>query len=190
MSGTWLNKIVAHAEVPPGDLKPHPLNFRTHPALQQAALAGAITEVGFVRSITVNRVTGHILDGHERVSQALRTGQAAIPVEYVEVSEEEERKVLACLDPIAELAEVDKERLTELLGSFEATSPGMRSLVGELTSRHDLAAWERESAAHAANDAAIPESFQILITCRSEDEQRELLDELVRDGHECRAFLG
>lgn len=46
--GAWRNRIVGHADVAPAELIPHPRNWRGHPPEQQRALAGALSEVGWV----------------------------------------------------------------------------------------------------------------------------------------------
>lgn len=63
---TWRNRIVGHAEVPPGELIANPRNWRAHPAEQQRALSGALAEVGWVAEVLVNRTTSHVVDGHLR----------------------------------------------------------------------------------------------------------------------------
>lgn len=95
----WRTRIVGHADVAPADLVPNPRKWRTHPAEQQAALSGALSEVGWVAEVLVNRTTGHVVDGHLRVDLAVARKEPTIPVTYVELSEDEERLVLATLDP-------------------------------------------------------------------------------------------
>jgi hypothetical protein len=51
----WRSRIVGHAEVPPAELVPNPRKWRTHPADQQHALAGALGEVGWVQEVVVNK---------------------------------------------------------------------------------------------------------------------------------------
>ena len=94
-SGTWRNRITGHADVAPASLLPNPANWRRHPSRQQRALAGALGEVGWVAAVMVNQVTGHLVDGHLRLELALARGEPTIPVAYVELSEAEERLVLA-----------------------------------------------------------------------------------------------
>ena len=48
----WRSRIVDHANVAPAELVPNPRNWRTHPADQQKALTGAMSEVGSRRSGT------------------------------------------------------------------------------------------------------------------------------------------
>jgi len=115
----WANRIVAHGESAPQDLLPNPANWRQHGALQRQALTDVLGEVGLVQSVIVNRASGHLVDGHLRVELARSQGQPTIPVVYVELSEEEERVILASLDPIAALASADREKLSELLADIE-----------------------------------------------------------------------
>lgn len=85
----WRNRIVGHAEVPPAELVPNPRNWRTHPPEQQRALAGALTEVGWVGEVLVNRTTGRVVDGHLRIDLALERHEPAVPVTYVELTEDD-----------------------------------------------------------------------------------------------------
>src|SRR5215212_4347178 len=100
-TANWNNRIVGHGEESPEQLAANPKNWRIHPERQQKVLEGAIKDVGYLRSVTVNKRTGYVLDGHLRVALAISSGQHAIPVEYVDLSEEEEAEALALIDPIA-----------------------------------------------------------------------------------------
>ena len=85
---TWRNRIVGHADVPPGELIPNPQNWRAHPPEQQRALIGALAEVGWVAEVLVNRTTGRVVDGHLRIELALSRDEPTVPVTYVELTEE------------------------------------------------------------------------------------------------------
>lgn len=77
-------------EEAPDQLLAHPSNWRSHPKAQQQALAGMLGEVGWVQQVLVNRRTGHLVDGHRRVEEALSHGQPTIPVLYVDLDPDEE----------------------------------------------------------------------------------------------------
>ena len=111
----WKSRIVGHGREAPDQLLAHPQNWRIHPQFQQDALVGVLDDVGWVQNIIVNKRTGHVLDGHLRVQLALRHDEPKVPVIYVDLSTDEERAILATLDPIAALAGADKEKLGELL---------------------------------------------------------------------------
>lgn len=95
----WRNRIVAHGEEDPAQLLANPANWRLHPGLQQEALESVMDEVGWVDTIIVNQRSGYVVDGHLRVSLALRRGEKTVPVQYVDLTDEEEQLILATLDP-------------------------------------------------------------------------------------------
>ena len=128
MTDTWQQRIVGHDVIDPSDLLANPLNFRIHNDIQKAAIEGSLSELGWVKSVVVNQTTGHILDGHARVTLALKAGES-VPVEYVELDAAEERLALASLDYIAEMAAVDRGKLDDLL---QGVSTGNEALQGML----------------------------------------------------------
>lgn len=107
--------------VDPEQLLAHPLNARRHPGAQRIALRESLDRVGWVDAVKVNTRTGHLVDGHARVEEAITAG-ATVPVLYLDLSDEEERLVLATLDPIGALATYDSEVLTELLDGINIES--------------------------------------------------------------------
>jgi ParB-like chromosome segregation protein Spo0J len=118
----WNSRIVGHGEEIPQDLLENPANWRVHPKRQQQALEALLDEVGWVRHVIVNRTTGHLVDGHLRVRLAQTKGEPRIPVVYVELDVDEERLVLASLDPIASLAATDSAALMSLAASVSVTT--------------------------------------------------------------------
>lgn len=128
----WLNRIVGSDDVPPDQLVANPLNWRTHPGRQRDALRGSLATVGWVQQVMVNKRTGHVVDGHARVEEALSKGEPTVPVLYVDLEPEEEAIVLATLDPIAAMAEADDTKLRELLVDVTVDDAGLRALLGDL----------------------------------------------------------
>jgi hypothetical protein len=135
----WKSRIVGEGEEPPGELILNPGNWRTHPTAQTKALAGALDEVGWVQRVIVNKRTGHLVDGHARVELAVERGEAAVPVVYVDLDEDEERVVLAALDPLAAMAGTDQAKLDELLASLRVNDEALRAMLeGQRSTRPGL----------------------------------------------------
>ena len=128
---TWRNRIVGYGVEDADQLLANPANWRIHPRYQQDALKGILNDVGWVQNIIVNRTTGHVIDGHMRAAVAISQG-AQVPVTYVELTEAEERLMLAVLDPIAAMAARDDAQLAELLASVSAEDAGLADLLKEL----------------------------------------------------------
>lgn len=120
----WRNRIVGEGERAAKDFVLNPLNFRTHPDLQQEAMAAILGEIGWVQRVLVNRTTGNVIDGELRVKEALKKGKnTLVPFVEVELTEDEERKVLALFDKISAMAGKNVEMYLEIseLVDFEST---------------------------------------------------------------------
>src|SRR5439155_14160217 len=137
-SAPWQNRIVRHADVAPADLVPNPRNWRTHPDEQQRALGGGLSEVGWVAEVLVNQTTGHVVDGHLRIELALARKEPTVPVTYVALSEDEERIVLATLDPLAAMADAETDALAKLLAGLQPADEALRELLDDLARQHGV----------------------------------------------------
>jgi hypothetical protein len=117
------SRIVGHDDVDPSSLIPNPENWRKHPDRQRSALRASLEDIGWVSSIMVNRNTGRMIDGHARMEEALSRGETSVPVDYVDLTEDEERAVLATLDPIGAMADADASALSDLVS--DSTFPDL-----------------------------------------------------------------
>src|SRR5665811_1753274 len=128
----WRSRIVGMEDVAPDQLLAHPLNWRIHSGPQRDALRGSLAEVGWVQNVVVSKRTGHVVDGHARVEEALSRREATVPVLYVDLSPDEEALVLATLDPIGAMATADTEKLEALLAGITVDDAGLLALLGDL----------------------------------------------------------
>jgi len=182
MTESWRNRIVGSDLVDPRTLSTNPYNWRGHPAKQREVLRAAIREIGYLRSVTVNKRTGNIIDGHLRVEIAIMAGQDTIPVEYVDLDEAEEREAIATLDPIAALAEAEPEALERLLRDVASDEPQIQQLLSDLA--HDAGlnreeygfmepgSGEKPTARPAADDAALFAQFPLAIVLTRDEFNR------------------
>jgi hypothetical protein len=178
------NRIKAHRRVRAGDLIPHEFNFRTHPDGQRAALAALYHEVGFARSLLAYELPDgrlKLIDGHLRRDM---DPDMEVEVEVLDVSEEEARTLLLSIDPFAALAE-EQEQLRERLQEIAPPVPEDLRLAWEAAARAAVeeapAAWwpQRE----------VPEQYAVIVTCRDEAQQVELLSRFHAEGLECKALV-
>lgn len=112
---SWADRIVGTEDVNPFELMANPANWRIHPREQRDALAGVMDRVGWVQHVIVNVVTQHVLDGHLRIDLAMERGEPSVPVLFVNLSDDEERLMLAALDPLAGMAVTDDAKLRDLV---------------------------------------------------------------------------
>lgn len=130
--GRWRNRIVGAGEEDPEQLLANPKNWRVHPRYQQDALQAVLDEVGWVDDVKVNRQTGTVVDGHLRVTLALRNDEPSIPVKYVDLSPEEEALVLATFDPLGTFAAADPDALNGALEDVSTTSAEIADILTKI----------------------------------------------------------
>jgi hypothetical protein len=154
-NGAWRNRIVGSGEEAPDELTANPKNWRTHPRHQQDALEGVLDQVGWVQEVIVNKRTGHLIDGHLRVSLAKQRREKSLPVLYVDLSEQEEALILSTLDPLAGLATADAQKLDELLQGVEVSDAALRELLSDLSAQANalLASANADQLSDGAKDA-------------------------------------
>lgn len=156
------NRIVGTGEEDPEQLLANPNNWRIHPDDQKKVLGGIFNEVGWVQNIIVNRTTGHIIDGHLRAKLAIEKNQKAVPVVYVDLSEEEELLILASLDPIAGLAGTDQEMLDNIIGMVEASDQDLQGFLDGMRSEEEDQSAIVESAKDRLRELFLIPPFTIL----------------------------
>jgi hypothetical protein len=134
----FVNKIIGHSEERLDQLLANPRNFRFHPDNQQQALAGSIDEVGFIRSLSVNKNSGAIIDGHARVAILMRSNVEKVMVEWLDLTDEEEAKAILMMDAIAEMAAKDKEKLDALMREVQSDDERVQQMIADMAEREGL----------------------------------------------------
>ena len=135
---TWRNRIVGQGVKPASQFLANDKNWRLHPQSQRDALHGALNEVGWVAPVVENVRSGMLVDGHERVWQALQNGDADVPYVQVDLSEEEEAYTILTLDPIGAMAAADAAKLDELLREVQSSEAGVQQMLADLAERECL----------------------------------------------------
>jgi hypothetical protein len=174
--------------VPACQLRPHPKNWRTHPTRQREALQGVLAEIGYAGALLARELADgslELIDGHLR---AETTPDAEVPVLILDVTAEEAAKLLAVLDPLASLAETSNSRLQELVAEVETQSDAVRSLLDQLADEARQAELPASSSAALA-DTALPESYQLVVECPDEAQQKSLFERLTSEGFMCRVLV-
>jgi len=114
------------------------MNWKKHPSLQREAWLSFLAEVGWVGALLYNRTTGHLLDGHMRLQDALEGNFESIPVLVVSLDEMTELKVLALLDRIGTLFEARKNMMEKLADMVQTKAANLQALLGSRDSMFDV----------------------------------------------------
>jgi hypothetical protein len=186
MSEAICNRIKAHRRVHAGDLVPHEFNFRLHGDVQRDPLQALYREVGFARSLLAYELPDgrlKLIDGNLRRDL---DPDMEVEVEVLDVNDDEARALLLSIDPLAELAQVQEQLRDRLMEVAPPVPPELE------------AAWQAAASAVLAEkpdkprlgDTELPEQYYVLITCRDEKHQVELLGRFLGEGLACKAVLG
>jgi hypothetical protein len=139
------------------------------------------------------RGTGDVLllDGHLRAEEIR---DQPLPVELLDLDEREQAELLATFDPIGDLATMDREKFLDLAGDFNSTNAAVQALVADLA-KVDASVPDLSNGSDGADGGAPDQSdrarsdFALVVTCASEAEQLQLIDEFLARGLECRALI-
>ena len=175
------DRIKDFRRVPAHSLRPNPKNWRTHNARQRNVLKGILAEIGYADALLARELpdgTLQLIDGHLR---AETTPNQKVPVLILDLNDAEADKLLATLDPLAALAGTDQTMLDDLLAQVETENVAVQEFLRSLT---DSSSADVDSV--DVPEIEIPEVYQILVTCRDEDEQREVFEQLTASGRNCR----
>lgn len=126
------NRIVGYGTKKASQFLAHPLNHRKHPQSQRRAMTASLTELGWVNAVIENVRTGRLIDGHERIWQALQADDAEVPFIQVDLAPEEEHLALAILDRITGMAEVDPAMLNALIEDVNTGEPALQELLAQM----------------------------------------------------------
>ena len=177
------DRITDFRRVPAESLLPNPKNWRTHNARQRNVLKGILAEIGYADALLARELPDGLLqliDGHLR---AETTPNQEVPVLVLDLNDVEADKLLATLDPLVALAGTDQTMLDDLLVQVETENIAVQEFLRSLT---EIQSDDCGSDLVDPKEVTIPEVYQILVTCRDEEEQREVFEQLTVDGRSCR----
>jgi DNA modification methylase len=126
------SRVLELRRVPAASLVPHPQNWRKHGKAQRAALEAILNEVGVADAVLTRQLPDgrlQILDGHLR-SDVLK--DAEVPVLVLDLNDEEAKKLLLTLDPLAAMAGADSEQLDALMREVSFDDAALNKLIGGL----------------------------------------------------------
>jgi hypothetical protein len=181
------DRIKELRRVKAAELRPNPRNWRLHPPEQQDALRGVLAEVGYASALLARELadgTLMLIDGHLR---AETTPDAVVPVLVLDVDEAEANKILLTHDPLAAMATSSDEHMRGLLSEVQTESAALRELFDSLSK--EQGAWSRQQeVSEPRPEVNIPESYQVVVECRDEDDQQRVFERMRAEGYRCRVL--
>jgi hypothetical protein len=170
----WENRITHYSNESPDQLLANPKNFRRHPVHQRRIFDAVASEVGIVVPVIQNDRSGNLLDGHLRVEEAMKKGVKELPVAHVDLSEEEEDKVLATLDALSAMAIEDADLKAKLLAGLTTRDDDLAEYFARELERQQAEAISQGEIGDLTTQywTHDPESFWPVIRLRVPDDVR------------------
>lgn len=141
MDDIWEDRRVKIGYETAEELAKHanPLNWRGHPESQRNATEESLDTLGYVGSVKKSINSGVVLDGHLRIEIALaKDPSIQLPVDYYDLTPDEELLALQILDATTEMAEPIADKLATLLErtkGMTADKPGLSAMLEQLKAR-------------------------------------------------------
>jgi hypothetical protein len=172
------------------DLTPDKCNARKHGERNIGMLERSLEQYGAARSIVVDE-NGKILAGHgvveaaanvgiEKVTPVEASGNEIIAVVRRGLTEKQKAELALADNRTAELAEWSPEILKALSAEVD---------LEKFWTEKELEILLDQEAASDASDISIESKYAVLIECKSEQEQTQLLRRFTKEGFSCRALL-
>jgi len=178
--------------VPIGEIEPDPGNPVKHGEENLRAIEASFRRFGQREPLVVNRVNRRIEAGHGRLVVAQRLRWSHVAVLWVEDDPTAERGYRLADNRTAELAEWDDDILAALVLEIRDDDADLAAalLLDELVSEVDPneGAETAGDGGGGAPEQDVPAMYKAIVTCRDQADQTALVDQLGREGFQCRAL--
>lgn len=189
MANKWRNRIVEYRPACPLDeFLDNERNWRIHPEAQRRGVVKILDRVGKVDALKAYHSERYggltFFDGHLRRDI---DPNETWPVLIADLTDEEADFVIMTLDPSTGMADIDYRILDSLVEDVGPLEEDIAAILATL--EVELPEIDNIGREDGHGDEEVMEQYLILIECKNEIEQCEILERLVSEGIECRALL-
>jgi ParB-like chromosome segregation protein Spo0J len=170
------------------EISPHPDNPRRG---DLDKIGESIDHHGWFGAVLAQRSTGYILAGNHRYQAAVARGARELPVLWVDVDDDQARRILLADNTTSDAAGYADDALARLLAELSQTAGALAGTGFEDADLDRLIGNIVQAEPTPAPDQSgeIDDCFDLIVTCSSESDQLALLDRLVAEGYPCRPLI-
>ena len=171
---------------PTQDLVAYFNNSRTHSDAQIDQIVESIKQFGWTNPILLDGKNG-VIAGHGRLLAAIKMDTEQVPtIDLTHLSDVQKRAYIIADNKLALNAGWDEVALANEIKDLEDFD---LSLLGFSEDDIDRYLGENADDDDAGKDHDFAESYEIILECASEYEQRQILEEFTQRGIKCKSLL-
>jgi hypothetical protein len=171
--------MITYQEVDISTIVPDPDNPRTITVSAMRALTASVKRFGPVQPILINKTTGHIVGGHQRLAALRKLGHKSTMVAFGEWTLAEERALNVTLNNPAVQGKF--ERPDDYLdGALQGLS------LADFRELNLESVFPKETKEKRQADGL---TYKIVVTCDDERHQADLIERLEADGLTCSPLI-
>jgi len=173
----------------PTKLKPHPKNSRFHSDIQLKQLAASLRRFGITKPILIDD-DDMILAGHATTLAAIECKLAQVPVVVArDWSDEQKRAYLIADNRLGEKSTWDSALLALEIGALRPIGDDLASMG--FTDKDVAAALKRAAPDKHGSEPQLGEglAYRVIVDCRDEAHQTDLIQRFDAEGLKCRALI-
>lgn len=171
--------MITYEERDIASIKPDPNNPRTITDKAMRSLTYSVKRFGLVQPIVINKTTGHVVGGHQRLQALLKLGHKRTMVAVGEWTPAEERALNVTLNNPAVQGDFDQP------GDYLGDSLQGLSL-SDFRELNLESVFPREAKEKRQADGL---TFKIVVTCDDERHQEDVLRRLEAEGLTCSPLI-
>jgi len=148
--GPFRNRIVGQGIKPADQFLANERNTRRHGQLQRSVIHDLLEQLGWVDVVKVNvrsselwpeqdRHVETLVDGHERIWQALQANNADVPYIEVDLTPAEEALMLTSFDASGALADLDAVAFEDVLRDVDTGSAAIQEMLAQMAEAAGIA---------------------------------------------------
>lgn len=181
------------------DLVPDSDNARTHDAANLTAISRSLEQFGQVEPLVVQRGTNRVIGGNGRLQAMQALGLTEAGVVYVDVDDQRAKALGLALNRSGELAAWDEDRLGTLLAELNAEDwfdpasyawdPVTTPAAGGDPATDPAPAGDGGGGAPSTDPVLGDLEYRVVVECRDEQHQADVLAQMENLGLICRPLI-
>ena len=175
---------IKHQTIDIDSIQAHPKNVRQGDI---GAISESLKAHGQYRPIVVDERTNQILAGNHTWKAAKALGWSQIQASIIETKDDDEAlRILLADNKANDLATYNEPELIELLKQLADTDEGLLGTLFDGQELDDLISDDQQN--QSGEQILFAEKYEVVIECKDENQQGELLERLYNEGLTVRAL--